>query len=234
MRLAAELQDFSRRLGHEFRRPELLLRALTHPSIASAQRPDNQRLEFLGDRVLGLIVAEALLLADKMATEGQLAPRFNALVRKETCAEVAREIGLGDVLRLGRSEMLSGGRRKEALLADAMEAVIAAIYRDSGFEAAQTVVLRLWGTRIAAVRPDARDAKTALQEWAQARGHPPPAYVETAREGPPHQPVFTLEVRLSSGEVEQARGASKRMAEQEAARALLARLEAGSDSGPSR
>ena len=225
MKLAGDLQAFAARLGHSFRRPELLVRALTHPSIATPARPDNQRLEFLGDRVLGLVMAEALLLADKGASEGQLAPRFNALVRKETCAEVAREIGLGEVLRLGRSEMLSGGRRKEALLADAMEAVIAAVYRDAGFEPARAMVLRLWGDRVGRVKPDARDAKTALQEWAQARGLPPPSYDELAREGPPHQPVFTIAVRLENGATEQATAGSKREAQQTAAAALLARLE---------
>ena len=111
MRLAADLQSFSARLGHDFARPELLIRAVTHASIATPQRPDNQRLEFLGDRVLGLVIAETLLGADRGASEGLLAPRFNALVRKETCADVAREIGLGEVLKLGRSEMMSGGRR---------------------------------------------------------------------------------------------------------------------------
>ncbi|MFN3292085.1 MAG: ribonuclease III [Gemmobacter sp.] len=225
MKLSADLQQFQARLGHSFRRPELLLRALTHPSIATPARPDNQRLEFLGDRVLGLVMAEALLMADKGASEGQLAPRFNALVRKETCAEVARDLGLGDVLRLGRSEMLSGGRRKEALLGDAMEALIAAVYRDAGFEVARALVLRLWGDRVGRVKADARDPKTALQEWAQARGLPPPAYVETDRTGPPHQPVFTIAARLASGEEERATAGSKRLAEQAAARALLARME---------
>ncbi|MGC9420805.1 MAG: ribonuclease III [Rhodovulum sp.] len=227
MKLSADLEAFSARLGHRFRRPELLVRALTHSSLSSPTRPDNQRLEFLGDRVLGLVMAEALLGADAKATEGQLAPRFNALVRRETCADVAREIGLGDVLKLGRSEMISGGRRKEALLADAMEAVIAAVYRDAGFEAAREMVLRLWGKRIGAVEPDARDAKTALQEWAQARGMPPPAYVEIAREGPDHAPRFTIAARLSTGEEERATAGAKRQAEQAAAQALLARLEAG-------
>ena len=225
MRLSADLKAFQDRLGHVFRRTELLVRALTHASIGSATRPDNQRLEFLGDRVLGLVMAEALLAADPQATEGQLAPRFNALVRKETGAEVARDIDLGAVLKLGRSEMLSGGRRKEALLGDAMEAVIAAVYQDSGFEAAKAVVLRLWGSRIGAVEPDARDAKTALQEWAQARGMPPPAYAEIARTGPDHQPLFTVEVVLEDGQREAAKAGSKRAAEQAAARALLSRLE---------
>ncbi len=224
MKLAADLQGFSARIGHDFARPELLLRALTHASISSPTRPDNQRLEFLGDRVLGLVMAEALLAQDKKASEGQLAPRFNALVRKETCAAVAASIGLGEVLKLGRSEMMSGGRRKEALLGDALEAVIAAVYLDAGFEAAQALVLRLWGDRIGAVEADARDAKTSLQEWAQARGLPPPAYAEVGREGPDHQPVFTIEVRLASGQKAEATAGSKRKAEQEAAAALLAQV----------
>lgn len=226
MRLSADLLAFQGRIGHQFRQPALLVRAVTHASIASATRPDNQRLEFLGDRVLGLVMAEALLAADAQASEGQLAPRFNALVRKETCAEVAREVALGEVLKLGRSEMMSGGRRKEALLGDAMEAVIAAVYLDGGFDAARALVLRLWQARIGTVEPDARDAKTSLQEWAQARGMAPPLYVETGREGPDHQPLFTVEVRLDSGETERARAGSKRQAEQAAAKAMLARLEA--------
>ena len=225
MRLAADLQAFAGRLGHDFARPELLIRAVTHASIATPQRPDNQRLEFLGDRVLGLVIAEALLAADRDASEGLLAPRFNALVRKETCAAVAREIGLGEVLKLGRSEMMSGGRRKEALLGDAMEAVIAAVYLDAGLEAARGIILRHWQGRIGSVKADARDAKTALQEWAQARGLPPPAYTETGREGPDHQPLFTVEVRLETGETEVATAGTKRQAEQAAAKALLARME---------
>jgi ribonuclease III len=225
VRLSAELRAFQDRLGHRFKSPELLTRAVTHSSIGSATRPDNQRLEFLGDRVLGLVMAEALLTADVQAREGQLAPRFNALVSKETCAAVAREIGLGEVLKLGRSEMLTGGRRKEALLGDAMEAVIAAVYLDSGFEAAKALILRLWAGRIAAVEPDARDAKTSLQEWAQARGMPPPVYVESGRSGPDHAPVFTVKVTVASGETAEATAGSKRLAEQGAARMLLERME---------
>ncbi len=227
MKISGDLLAFSARIGHSFRQPDLLLRAVTHASISSGSRPDNQRLEFLGDRVLGLVMAEALLKADTRASEGQLAPRFNALVRKESCADVAREVGLGDVLKLGRSEMMSGGRRKEALLGDAMEAVIAAVYLDGGFEAARGLVLRLWGARVGEVQQDARDAKTSLQEWAQARGLTPPTYVELGRDGPDHQPVFTVEVRLDSGETELARSGTKRAAEQAAAKALLARMESG-------
>lgn len=225
MKLSADLLAFQGKIGHQFRDSALLLRAVTHASISSASRPDNQRLEFLGDRVLGIVLADALLRADEAASEGQLAPRFNALARKETCAEVAAGIGLGEVLKLGRSEMLSGGRRKEALLGDAMEALIAAVYLDAGFETARALVLRLWSGRIGAVEPDARDAKTSLQEWAQARGMALPAYVLSGRDGPDHQPMFTVTVTLDNGAAETARAGSKRSAEQMAARALLDRLE---------
>jgi len=227
MKTSAELDAFAARLGHAFKQPELLIRAVTHPSIASETRPDNQRQEFLGDRVLGLVIAEALLGADESAAEGQLAPRFNALVRKETCADVARDIELGVVLRLGRSEMMSGGRRKEALLADAMEAVIAAVHQDGGYAVARDVVLGLWRSRIDTVEGDARDPKTSLQEWAQARGLAPPSYDAIARTGPDHAPVFTVEARLSTGESESASATSKRAAEQASAKALLVRVEAG-------
>jgi ribonuclease III len=229
VKLSADLRAFETRIGYQFVAGEHLVRAVTHASIGTVTRPDNQRLEFLGDRVLGLVMARALFVADHAASEGQLAPRFNALVRKETCAEVAREIGLGDVLRLGRSEMLSGGRRKETLLGDAMEAVIAAVFLDGGFDAAEQVILRLWGPRIGAVADVPRDAKTALQEWAQSRGLGLPAYVETAREGPDHAPQFTVVVKLENDATETARAGSKRAAEQAAAAALLARMENADD-----
>ena len=138
---------------------------------------------------------------------------------------MAREFELGTVLKLGRSEMLSGGRRKEALLGDAMEAVIAAVYRDAGFEPARALILRLWGARVHKVEADARDPKTALQEWAQGRKLPPPQYIELARSGPDHAPEFVIEARLKTGEAEQASAGSKRQAEQAAAKALLQRLE---------
>lgn len=228
MKLSADLRAFEGRIGHHFTDPALLSRAVTHASMSSANRDDNQRLEFLGDRVLGLVMAQALLEVDRSASEGQLAPRFNALVRKETCADVARQIDLGKVLKLGRSEMLSGGRRKQALLGDAIEAVIAAVYLDAGMEAARDMVLRLWGKRIEAVEDDARDAKTALQEWAQARHMAPPDYVETGRSGPDHAPVFTICARLENGAEAEAKAASKRAAEQAAAARLLSKLEASS------
>jgi ribonuclease-3 len=224
MKLSADLKAFQTRLGYAFERPDLLVRAVTHSSMSTPNRDDNQRLEFLGDRVLGLVMAEALLDADRAAAEGKLAPRFNALVRKETCAAVARDIDVGAVLKLGRSEMLSGGRRKEALLGDAMEAVIAAIYRDGGFEAARSTILRLWGKRVETVEADARDAKTTLQEHAQSLKQNPPSYREVSRSGPDHAPVFTIEVQLASGEAATATAGNKRNAEQAAAKALLEKV----------
>ena len=213
------------RIGHDFAHPELLEEALTHPSRAGG--PSNQRLEFLGDRVLGLVIAEALLAHDPEAEEGTLAPRLNALVRKETCAAVAAELDLGPALRMGRSEQLSGGRRRAALLGDAMEAVIAAVYLDGGLEAARSLILRHWRPRIAEASAQPPDAKTALQEWAQARGLPPPDYLDLARSGPDHAPVFSVEVRLADGRAAGGEAASKRAAQQEAAARLLSEVADG-------
>ena len=224
MKKSEAIRSFEQRLGYEFSNLSLLVEALTHSSIASDFRKDNQRLEFLGDRVLGLVMAEALLEIDQTAPEGTLAPRFNALVRKETCAEVARQIELGGVLKIGRSEMVSGGRRKDALLGDGMEAVIAAIYKDGGFEIAKTIIIKLWGDRIKNVKVDARDPKTMLQEWAQARGQNPPNYEVISRSGPDHAPDFLVKVILASGETSEAMAGNKRQAEQMAAKALLQKI----------
>lgn len=215
-----------KRLGYSFSRPELLHQSLTHSSLSSTTRPDNQRYEFLGDRVLGLVIAEALLADDMDATEGQLAPRLNSLVRKETCAEVAEEIGIGAALLLGRSEMLSGGRRKTALLGDAMEAVIAAVYIDADYTAARDLILRLWGPRIANAENTAADAKSDLQEWAQARKMSPPKYTEVSRSGPDHAPTFVILASLDNGASAQATATNKRTAQQMAAATLLKELEA--------
>lgn len=224
MKVSAELKAFEARLGHAFRHKDLLVRALTHASLSSDTRPSNERLEFLGDRVLNLAMAEALIADDPLAAEGRLAPRLNALVRLETCADVARGIGLGEVLKLGRSEMLTGGRKKDALLGDALEAVIAAVFLDAGWQVARDTVLHLWGNRIATAETHARDAKSALQEWAQARGLPVPTYIEEAREGPDHQPRFTVSVTLE-GRTGRAEAGAKRQAEQAAAADLLAQIE---------
>lgn len=225
MKLASELKEFCTRLGHQFTRPELLIEATTHSSLSSPTRADNQRLEFLGDRVLALVIAQALLEKDKEAAEGLLAPRFNALVRKEACADIAMQIDLGVALKLGRSEMLSGGRKKTAILGDAMEAVIAAVYLDAGFDTVEKLIMRLWGARINAAKEDARDPKTTLQEWAQGHKMIPPKYVEVGRTGPDHAPVFEIEAQLSNGVSATASAPSKRQAQQMAAAKLLEQVE---------
>jgi len=222
---SAELTAFAKRLGHDFQQPELLIQAMTHSSLSSATRGDNQRLEFLGDRVLGLAISDALFHKDTEAAEGQLAPRFNALVRKEACADVAIAVGLGEALKMGRSEMLSGGRRKMAILGDAMEAVIGAVYLDAGFDTARDLILRLWQDAIDNAEDDARDPKTTLQEWAQARKQSTPKYTELDRTGPDHAPIFTIEVRVETGQSASAKATSKRAASQEAAADLLKQLE---------
>ncbi|MEM8761275.1 MAG: ribonuclease III [Pseudomonadota bacterium] len=212
-------------LGHRFASPGLLAEALTHPSAAGPARPDNQRLEFLGDRVLGLLIAEALMSALPEEAEGTLAPRLNALVRRETLAEIAGEIGLGAHLVLGRSENISGGRRKKAILADAMEAVIAAIYLDGGLEPARAFVRRHWLDRLTAAEEAPIDAKTRLQEWAQARGMTRPAYALLSRQGPDHNPEFTVSVTLSDGQTAEGHARTKKVAEQAAAETLFGRIE---------
>ncbi len=220
------LQAAAERLGYDFQQIGLLDRALTHPSISSHMNPDNQRLEFLGDRVLGLVIAEALVRRYPDEAEGVLAPRLNDLVRKETCAEVALTVGIDLALRLGKSESQTGGRRKQAILGDAMEAVIAAVFVDGGLDAARDMILRLWRDRIEAQGDTApMDAKTALQEWAQASGMKPPRYNTIHREGPDHAPVFTIAVVLENGATAEAQAKSKRAAEQASAAKLLESLQ---------
>lgn len=213
------------RIGLAISRP-LIDEALTHPSAASPSRPHYERLEFLGDRVLGLLIAEALLARHPAETEGQLALRLNALVRRETVAAVAGEIGLGAHLTLARSEAAAGGRRRETILCDALEALVAAAYTEHGLDTARALVHRLWGTRLdgqgAALA--VQDAKTTLQEWAQARGLPPPDYVTLDRRGPDHAPRFTVQARLATGAAAVATAATKRAAEQAAATSLLTEL----------
>lgn len=218
-----DLEPLETALGWQFRDLTLLQNALVH---ASAREQDsNERLEFLGDRVLGLIMAEALVARFPKASEGELASRFNALVRKEACADVAVSLELGTHLRMARSESMAGGRKKLALVANAMEAVIAAVYLDAGIDTARDVVLKLWSGQFDAQRSAAPiEPKTALQEWAQGRGMPLPRYALISREGPDHAPIFNVRVDLDNGETESANGKSKREAERNAAEMLLRRM----------
>jgi ribonuclease III len=222
---ARKSKDLETRLGYRFKDRKLLERALTHSSVPTPRndRRDNERLEFLGDRVLGLAVAELVSESFPNAAEGQLAQRYNRLVRGEACADVARALDLGTALHLSDSEAESGGRDKETILADACEALLAAVFLEAGFETARDVVRRHWGPRIAQLPEETSDPKSALQEWAQGLGLSLPAYVEIARKGPDHAPSFTAEVRIKGKKPARGEGLSKRAAEQAAASAMLAR-----------
>jgi ribonuclease III len=212
------------RLGHRFADPTLLKRALTH---ASAGNESNERLEFLGDRVLGLIVAARLYADYPGESEGGLAVRLNALVRGETCARIADAVGLAPHLIMATAESGSGGRQKNAILAGACEAIIAALYLDGGLAAATCFVLRYWNEAFATLAPELRDAKTALQEWAQSgvlTKRVQPTYAVVDRFGPDHAPMFTVEVSVPAQEPQRGEGSTKREAEQEAARRMLVTL----------
>lgn len=223
---AAAVDALKARLGHAFRDDGLLERALTHASVGGGggKVRDNEVLEFIGDRVIGLLAAEKLAAMDPKAAEGDLAPRLNALVSREACARVARAAGLAPALRLAPSETKTGGRDKDSILAGACEAVMAAVYQDGGLDAARTVFLDLWAELFdEAMTPRLRDPKTALQEWAQGRGKPLPAYAVTARSGPDHAPTFTVAVEVKGVAPIAAQGRSRQEAEKAAAAALLAR-----------
>lgn len=222
---ARKFKDLEKKLGYRFKSQALLERALTHASLRGAKKAsaDNERLEFIGDRVLGLAIVEVLNEAFPDANEGELARRYNRLVKGETCTKVGRELGLGDYLMLSDSEASSGGRHKAAILADAVEAVLGAIFLEGGFDKARGVVRRIWEGHGDHQLKAAADAKSALQEWAQGQGLQLPHYSEVSREGPDHAPLFTTEVRIKGKPPARGEGASKRAAEQAAATALLER-----------
>lgn len=211
-------------LGHRFKRPELLAAALTHRSHSS---PHNERLEFLGDGVLNCIVAALLYQRFEAASEGDLSRLRASLVRQEALSRIAGQLALGDHLRLGEGELKSGGHRRPSILADALEAIVAAIYLDAGFAAAQAVVERLFAqsmSELDAARP-AKDAKTALQEWLQGRHMALPEYGLVQTCGAAHSQQFEVYCRVAGGKLEtRGNGSSRRAAEQDAARAALTEL----------
>jgi ribonuclease III len=214
------------RIGYRFKDRTLLARALTHSSARVGRQVDgdNERLEFLGDRVLGLVVSELLLELFPTAAEGDLAKRFNHMVRGGACADVARSWEIGAHLNVSDSEAESGGRDKETILADACEAILAAIFIEAGFLKVRDIVRKHWQPRVEKLPEEAADAKSSLQEWAQSQGLALPTYTEILRVGPDHAPHFTSEVRVDAKRAARGMGASKRAAEQEAAAALLTRL----------
>jgi len=215
-----------RRLGHAFEDPNLLERALTHASAAGGRDSPrhNEVLEFLGDRVIGLLAAERLAELYPEAAEGALSIRLAALVSGKTCAAVAQGAGLGEALRLAGSEARAGGRTRPSILADAVEAVMAALYLDGGLVVARAAFLDLWADAFAALdETSARDPKTALQEWAQGLGRPLPDYAIVGRTGPDHRPRFTVSVSVQGLDAAEADGPSRQEAEKAAAAKLLAR-----------
>ena len=226
--MAPPFGDLETRLGHTFSQPDLLAQALTHPSIVHGRAPRKstpyERLEFLGDRVLGLAVADMLFRAFPHEPEGALARRHAALVRRDALARVAGRIGLGALIVLSRSEEEGGGRTNPGLLADACEAVIGALYADAGFEVAAAFIRAQWAPLMAEAAAPPKDSKTALQEWAQGLGKPLPVYTTLGMEGPPHDPVFHVSVVVAGAEAATGTGNSKRAAEQMAAALLLEKV----------
>ena len=230
-------EDLPKIIGYEFVRRELLQEALTHPSALAAERRRDrrrklvkrgyERLEFLGDRVLGLVVADLLWWRFEDEPEGDLTRRHTHLVRREALARVAETIELGPHLVLSRAEAAAGAAGNPGILADACEALIAAIFVDGGFAAASSFVRRFWEPLIDEMEEPPRDPKTALQEWAQARGLALPAYELVSTSGPDHSPLFTVAASVAGGDRATATASSKRLAETKAAASLLDRLTAG-------
>lgn len=224
------LSQLQERLGYRFANVALLERALTHPSVSADRDHEGghyERLEFLGDRVLGLVVAESLFVRFPQEAEGLLARRLAKLVGKETLASVSEDLGLGIVMRLAMGEDEQQSRSNPGLLSDVCEAVIAALYLDGGLPASKQFIEAAWTARIEEDREPPSDAKTELQEWAQARGLPLPRYSEIGRRGPPHDPVFTIAVEVEGWPRQTGGGRSKRAAEQDAASRLLAAVKDG-------
>jgi ribonuclease-3 len=225
------LEALSDTLGHRFGNSQLLVEALTHRSATHGDNEcfDYERLEFLGDRVLGLVVADLLMETYPEEAEGTLARRFTGLVRREALEKVAESLDLGRFLRLSEGEERTGGRDNPGIQANACEAIIGALYRDGGLDVARRFILTNWEPLMAEAGSPARDAKTRLQEWAQARKVPLPRYTVVKEEGPSHEPVFTIEVSVRGLEPARATAGSKRRAEQDAAAALLEGLGSEAD-----
>ncbi len=220
-------EAFAERAGYRFSDPSLLLEALTH---AVEEKPGGfargyERLEFLGDRVLGLVIAEELYRRHPDSPEGALARQYNHLVRKETCADIARRLGLGKMMRTGETTLRRQAEGSVNVLGDLCESVIAAIYLDGGLEAARKFIISFWEPLFARYRDAPRDPKSALQEWAAQRGYPPPSYREVSRSGPDHDPQFVMEAEIEGLGTARGEGGSKRKAEQAAAGALLKHVE---------
>ncbi|MCY3879021.1 MAG: ribonuclease III [Rhodobacteraceae bacterium] len=222
MRPPKEIRALESRIGYQFKDWTLLRQAVTHPSAGGG---NNQRLEFLGDRVLALVVSENIMREDPEAPPGKLSVRLSSLVSRPSCARIAAEIGLADAVRIGKSAKPGRAQLEGAILGDAIEAVIAAVYLDGGLTAAREVIGRIWAGLMAEVPEASQDPKSRLQIWAQARRQPPPQYRLRGRSGPDHHLLFEVEVHLESGEKASGQGRSKQAAELAAAKTLLHRIE---------
>ena len=222
------MNSLENNIGYNFINKELLKEALTHPSVLKHKRNSHlksyERLEFLGDSVLGLIVAEMLIKHFQHENEGELARRHANLVNGASVAKIALQLGVEAFIDMSEGERQTGGMENAANLEDAMEAIIGAIYLDGGFESAKTVVSNLWLPLLSAVNAPPKDPKSALQEWAQGRGLPLPIYTVIAEEGPAHLPVFTINVKIDGKGEETAIGKSKKLAELSAAGKLFTSL----------
>ena len=231
----ADLSELEKKINYQFTEPNLLKSALTHSStfttgkkLPKGKKPsqlkgeeDNERLEFLGDRVLGLSISSLLIKLYPEDEEGGLARRYNHLVRRETCTIIARDLELGNYLNLSLAEERSGGREKATILANAMEALLGAIFLDSGYDAADNIIKTFWQEQITKGVQVSLDAKTALQEWAQGKGYDLPQYSQLDRTGPDHNPIFETSVLVDGVGTGTGKGKSKRIAEQMAAKNLL-------------
>jgi ribonuclease-3 len=215
--------SLEKKIGHRFKDKSLLVQALTHVSAIGdgKLKISYQRLEFLGDHVLGLAISDLLSREFPSAQEGELSQRLSDLVRKETCAELGLELDLGSYVYFGQHELQSGGRKKKTILADVCEAVIGAVYLDGGFKAAAKFIEKYWRPRALAPGRELRDAKTRLQEWAQKQGLPPPSYRQVERKGPDHKPVFRIVVDVEGLATGEGVGTTIRDAQRAAAEAAL-------------
>jgi ribonuclease III len=222
--MSGGLESLQAALGYTFQDLSLLRHALVHSSATQQRLKSNERMEFLGDRVLGLVLADLLLESYAEEDEGEISYRFTALAQRDALASVAGAVGLAEHLKLSNGEQLTGGRENPGMLADAMEAVICAIYKDGGLEAARTLIHAQWTDMMQENRRPPKDPKTTLQEWAQGRGLGLPEYRVTAQEGPDHQPLFTVEVTLKGQTPMTGEGNNKRAAEQTAAEAMLSAI----------
>ncbi|MGI9352266.1 MAG: ribonuclease III [Rhizobiaceae bacterium] len=219
------LERLEKRLGYRFNSQNELEQALTHSSVRKNSEDDYhyERLEFLGDRVLGLCIADTLVRKFPSASEGELSLRLNSLVRGDTLSAIADELSLHEFIRTGDDLKNVSGKRLKSVRADVVEALIASVYLDGGLEASCDLIVRLWGERLEDVSTARQDCKTALQEWAHSMQLDTPKYRQTGKSGPDHEPVFTVEVKVIGRLAGKGTGRTKRLAEQAAAKEVLIR-----------